>query len=128
MAASSVVRPCIRCGEPTDRGSRCPAHQRPRPHQPPPEQRGYDQAWRKLSRQARQLQPYCSTCGSNQRLSVDHSPAAWAKVERGGKLTLADFAAGLLSVECLPCNIAKGHARGSDVHRAGQSLDNPPGD
>lgn len=63
------------------------------------------------------MQPWCSTCGSREQLTVDHSAAAWSKVERGGKLTLADFAAGLLSVECLKCNVGKGNARGATVER-----------
>lgn len=63
------------------------------------------------------MQPWCSTCGSRDQLTVDHTPGAWQKRERGDRLTLADFAAGLLSVECLQCNVAKGHARGSAVER-----------
>lgn len=117
MAASSLLRPCLHCGEPTNRGSRCPSHRRNATGKPSPQQRGYDAAWRRLSRQARSRQPWCSTCGTGERLTVDHSPGAWQKIADGHRLSLADFTAGLLAVECIRCNVAKGHARGAAVER-----------
>jgi hypothetical protein len=50
-------------------------------------------------------------------LAVDHTPAAWAKVQAGKRLALKDFGSGLLSVECLRCNVAKGVARGENRSR-----------
>jgi Resolvase, N terminal domain len=54
-------------------------------------------------------------------LTVDHTPAAWAAVQAGKRLTLRDFENGLLSVLCHRCNVEAGHARGSNVSHAGWS-------
>ena len=62
---------CIECGEPTP-GSRCPDHELPRPVKASREARGYDSAWRRLSIRARELQPWCSTCGATEDLTADH--------------------------------------------------------
>jgi hypothetical protein len=71
------------------------------------------------------MQPWCPACrtpGSpDNPLTVDHTPAAWAAVEAGRRLTLKDFENGLLSVLCLRCNVAAGRARGSNVTHAGPS-------
>jgi len=112
-----LPRPCLVCGEPSPE-SRCKAHKL-RTHTKPRSrhERGYTSAWDRLSKQARRIQPWCSDCGATERLSVDHTPASWQKVAEGKALTLQDFADGLLSVRCLPCNIAAGHARGNNVTR-----------
>jgi hypothetical protein len=70
-----------------------------------------------LSRVARKQQPWCSTCFApdtvENPLGLDHSPEAWAKIASGKRLTLRDFETGLLSVECMRHNVAKGDARGA---------------
>lgn len=82
------------CAEPSLE-SRCPLH----PHEPRKkagrEKRGYDDAWRKLSQRARDLQPWCSACGTSEDLTADH--LQWPA------RTLRD-----VDVLCRPCNAAKG--------------------
>jgi 5-methylcytosine-specific restriction protein A len=115
-----LTKPCIACGEDAVPGqSRCTDCRLPRTPRASSTARGYPAWWTRLSEQARKLQPWCSTCGRAERpLTVDHTPQAWAKVQAGKRLTLKDFAAGLLSVECLQCNVDKGHARGSGISRS----------
>jgi excisionase family DNA binding protein len=61
-------------------------------------QKGYGASWQRLSRLARQRQPWCTFCGSTQDLVADHiNPAT-----RGRPLTLAD-----VQVLCRRCNGAK---------------------
>lgn len=86
-------------------------------HRPAPRPEVIQLGGNGLSARARQLQPWCSTCGSPDNLTVDHTPAAWAKVQAGKRLTLRDFENGLLSVQCLRHNVALGHARGGSVTR-----------
>jgi hypothetical protein len=117
----ALLKPCYidACGALSEK-ARCPEH---RPKHPTKDRkaRGYGHWWESLSRQARELQPWCSTCltpGTHTNpLTVDHTPAAWAKVQAGKRLTLKDFGLGLLSVECLRCNVGKGAARGESVDR-----------
>lgn len=61
------------CGEPA-LTSRCDLHPRPstKEHKTGREARGYDDAWRKLSIRARELQPWCSRCGTSEDLTADH--------------------------------------------------------
>lgn len=59
------------CGEPSPE-SRCPLHPHLQPKKRSREERGYDDAWRKLSQRARELQPWCSTCGATEDLTADH--------------------------------------------------------
>lgn len=106
------LKPCIVCGEPSDR-SRCPEH-RPKYAKPPREQRGYDAAWIKLSRRARKLQPFCLDCGSTEDLQGDHTPEAWTRKAAGKAIRLQDIA-----VRCGPCNRNAGAARGNAVTRGG---------
>jgi 5-methylcytosine-specific restriction enzyme A len=64
-------------------------------------QRGYDRHWRKLSEQARRVQPYCSVSGcTSDDLTVDHiDPSTRGKPG----LTLAD-----VQVLCRFHNASKG--------------------
>lgn len=59
------------CGEPSPT-SRCSAHEYKRPSKISPNRRGYNYAWRKLSERARELQPWCSVCGTSEDLTTDH--------------------------------------------------------
>lgn len=71
--------------------------------------RGYDAAWTRLSKRARRLQPFCSDCGREDKLSTDHSPRAWARRDAGLPVRLED-----VDVVCLACNGDRGPARGPD--------------
>ena len=63
------------------------------------------------------MQPFCLDCGSDQELTLDHTPAAWQKLAEGARLTIRDVAVGLLDVRCQPCNQGRGAARGANVAR-----------
>jgi 5-methylcytosine-specific restriction protein A len=95
--------PCIVCGEPSPR-TRCNQHDLSNPTYNPnratPRERGYDTtAWRKLSKKAREAQPWCSECGTTQDLTTDHL--------RWPARTLRD-----VQVLCRTHNSAKGAAEG----------------
>lgn len=106
-----MLSPCIECGEPIE-GSRCTDHQAvvertyARASKAPPEARGYDRAWRVLSKRARRLQLWCLDCGSDRDLTADHSPEAWRRRERGLPIRLSD-----VDVVCRSCNVDRGPAR-----------------
>lgn len=119
--------PCVDCGELTA-GTRCPACLERRaavrevrlPNRYP-EAQGYNYAWRKLSRRARKLQPFCSDCGTASNLECDHSPAAWERVEAGKPLRLED-----VDVVCHRCNVKRGAARGPGAEaRAAREAKDP---
>jgi 5-methylcytosine-specific restriction enzyme A len=99
-----TLRPCLDCGTPSP-GPRCTEHTTKA--KGTNTQRGYDNRWRRLSRQARRLQPWCSDCGSVTDLECDHSPEAWAARATGKRITLA-----MVDVVCGDCNRARGAARG----------------
>ena len=101
-----TLRPCLDCGEPSER-ARCPDHTVDR--KPSKLERGYDGAWKRLSKRARRLQPFCSDCGATSDLQGDHSPQAWQRHAEGKPIRLVD-----VDVVCGPCNRARGAARGSD--------------
>ena len=67
-----LKRPCVACGDPIDKGSRCsdcrPKRSAPATHHPLLS----TYRWRKLSKRLRKASPQCETCGSTQQLSVDH--------------------------------------------------------
>lgn len=58
------------CGEPSHT-SRCDQHTY-KYRKSSRQARGYDEAWTRLSRRARQLQPWCSQCGTTEDLTADH--------------------------------------------------------
>lgn len=89
-------RQCIECGRVTD-ASRCQAHRLP-DRRPSPAARGYDDQWRKLSREARSLQPWCSDCGATTDLTADHL--------RWPARSLDD-----VDVVCRACNSRRGPVR-----------------
>ena len=116
-----LLKPCYvdDCGELSEQ-ARCPAH---RPSQTKGRKaRGYPWWWQKLSRTSVALQGFCSTCQTpgepGNPLTLDHSAEAWRQVEAGKRLTMKDVANGLLSVQCMRCNIRLGNARGHNVTRA----------
>lgn len=111
----TILQPCLDCGELSDR-NRCEMH---RPvHAPKADGtvRGYDWNWKRLSRRARRIQPWCSTCGATEDLTGDHSEQAWQRKEQGLPIRLED-----VDVLCRPCNSAKGSARPT-----GEGADGPP--
>lgn len=101
-----MLRPCLVCGEPTS-GSRCVEHARV-DVKASARDRGYDTAHDKLSRQARQLQPFCTDCGRSDDLQLHHLPIAWERKGQGKRIRLVD-----VEVLCGPCNRGRGPARTS---------------
>jgi 5-methylcytosine-specific restriction enzyme A len=100
-----TLKPYVSCGELSDQ-SRCPEH-RPQQVKASAASRGYDNAWTRLSRKARKLQPFCLDCGSTEDLQADHSPEAWRRKAAGKTIRLRD-----IDVVCGPCNRRRGAARG----------------
>jgi hypothetical protein len=83
------------CGNLTEYPPRCDEHST---HPAPPggyvfPKARYDRAWKKLSAQLRAEQPWCSMCGSNVDLTVDH--------------VLPGTTDGGVMVLCRPCNSRK---------------------
>lgn len=72
---------------------RCPDHARPNTAA-----RGYGSAWQSLSREARDLQPWCTDCGAEDDLTADHL--------RWPATSLDD-----VEVVCRPCNSRRGKLR-----------------
>ena len=103
------MKPCLTCQTPTER-SYCDEHA-PKPwrhREGSARARGYSSAWDKLSRRARRLQPFCSDCGSQHDLQLDHTERTWQRYEQGKVVRLKDTG----GVVCGPCNRARGAARG----------------
>lgn len=73
-------------------------------------QRGYGYRWEKLSKRARELQPFCSDCGRTDTLTGDHSTEAWKRHDAGLPIRLKD-----IDVVCRQCNTDRGAARGIDA-------------
>jgi 5-methylcytosine-specific restriction protein A len=93
------LKPCSSCGI-LVRASRC--NQCTRLHQarnPRRRHNKYDYEWQKLSRLARELQPWCTKCGTNKDLTADHI----LSIANGGLNTLDN-----ISVLCRKCNSSKG--------------------
>jgi 5-methylcytosine-specific restriction endonuclease McrA len=95
-----TLRPCLDCGGPCT-GTRCPDC-RPPDTKASARDRGYRTAWDKLSRRARKLQPWCTSCGAVDDLTLDHiipisvEPELALAVENG-------------QVLCRPCNGRRGN-------------------
>lgn len=105
------MRPCLGCGVPVaienkNAGARCidcdTARKKqgsgPRTHVLSSVRRGYDHAWRRLSKEARRLQPWCMDCGATEDLTADHL--------RWPARSLAD-----VEVTCRSCNSKRGALR-----------------
>lgn len=107
-----MLRPCLSCGELTE-GSRCEScaaavariAERGVSAKYSTE-RGYNGAWKRLSRKARQLQPFCLDCGTRENLTCDHLPIAWYRRAHGLSVRLQD-----IEVVCDSCNRKRGNAR-----------------
>lgn len=115
-----TMRPCIECGEPSN-NERCDEHKlrgKDKPnggrHILSARERGYDNAWRRLSEKARKLQPFCSDCGATTDLQTDHSEEAWKRKAAGKAIRLCD-----VDVVCGPCNRRRGAARESSKPKVG---------
>ena len=117
------MSPCLSCGEltkpnPLSRCEECStAFHRVQPAREhvattSARSRGYDSRWRRLSEQARKLQPFCSDCGALTDLQGDHSPEAWKRKERGLAIRLQD-----IDVVCGRCNRKRGAARGERANK-----------
>lgn len=102
-----TMSPCLTCGQPCT-GPRCTEHT------VDATLRGYDASWKRLSKRARRLQPFCQTCGSTEDLQCDHTPEAWARKAAGKTIRLSD-----VQVLCGPCNRDAGAARGPSATRGG---------
>lgn len=102
---SDPLKPCLDCGLP-GASTRCADCESERPKLPSTgrksglsaTRRGYDTSWRRLSKKAISLQPWCTECGTDQDLTGDHL--------RWPARSLEDVA-----VLCRPCNSAKGAIR-----------------
>lgn len=107
-----LLKPCLSCSQPTT-GTRCPEHRVTRKRKRgSATARGYDSRHARLSRRARELQPFCEDCGATTDLQADHSPEAWRRRAEGKAVRLCD-----ISVVCGSCNRARGAARGDSVTR-----------
>lgn len=93
--------PCLYCGV-ISRGSMCrDCSNAIAARDPKRKERNkqYDHEWNKLSRLARQIQPWCSRCGSNMDLTADHI----LSLANGGSNILEN-----IMVLCRKCNSSKG--------------------
>lgn len=109
---------CSKCGEPYDRDYRHSAMCSECRESPDREgtaraqlAEAYDYQWRVLSKRARRIQSFCSDCNTTTDLTVDHTPSAWARYERGLPIRLQD-----VDVVCRSCNAARGAARGPNAN------------
>lgn len=110
-----VYRVCGECGAPYEGtpGGRATCtgctgpEDRARPGRGTTHRRGYGARWERLSKRARALQPFCLDCGTTENLTADHTPTAWERFDSGKSIRLQD-----IDVVCLPCNVARGPARG----------------
>jgi len=91
--------PCLYCGV-LSRGSACKQCLNAiQSRDPKRKNRKYDYEWNKLSKLARQIQPWCSRCGSKKDLTADHI----LSIANGGQNTLEN-----IMVLCRKCNSSKG--------------------
>lgn len=98
-----MKKPCLVCGVLADK-PRCPIcnkkYQRLKStSRPSRADRGYDANWKRLSKQLRLLQPYCSICKATKDLTVDHI----IPLSKGGSTVGSN-----LQVLCRRCNSSKG--------------------
>ena len=104
-----ALKLCVVCGEPSTT-SRCNLHRPQQPNKTSRHDRGYTDAWARLSTRARRIQPWCTDCGTTHHLTVDHSPQAWDRHAAGQPIRLDD-----IDVVCTPCNNRRGAARGPNA-------------
>lgn len=77
-------------------------------------ERGYDNAWLRLSARARKRQPFCLDCGATDDLTTDHSAEAWRRKAEGKVIRLKD-----VDVVCRRCNSERGDPMESARHPRG---------
>lgn len=77
-------------------------------------ERGYDNAWIRLSERARKRQPFCLDCGATDDLTTDHSAEAWRRKAAGKSIRLKD-----VDVVCRRCNSERGDPMESPRHPRG---------
>lgn len=94
------MKPCISCGEPSIE-SRCDEHKIER--KPQPWTIRDTNRWQRLSRRLRRMQPWCSSCGAEDGLSVDHI----VPLAHGGD----PFDVTNLQILCQSCNSTKATKR-----------------
>ena len=94
----AMPRPCVDCSV-VVRATRCLECSRKKERsRVRREQRGYDSAWRALSKTMRAAQPWCSKCRSTRDLTLDHI----IPLARGGTND-----PGNAQVLCRRCNSSK---------------------
>lgn len=108
VSGEQMFRPCLDCGCPVSsranmgaRCEECAKQRRPLPPQeckPSSSRRGYGCGWRRLSREARRVHPFCMDCGTAEDLTADHL--------RWPARSLAD-----VEVVCRSCNSKRGALR-----------------
>lgn len=102
------MKPCLKCGTLMAKDGACETCAwRPGIPSLSKAERGYDAAWRRLSKRARKKQPFCARCGTVNDLQCDHTPQAWERWKRGLPIRLED-----VQVLCGRCNREEGPARG----------------
>lgn len=106
------LKPCILCGEPSPR-SRCPDHQNHKSSAGRHAVHLNNTRWKKLSRKLRRMQPFCSTCGAREDLTVDHIVPLTERPDLAYDLDNLD-------ILCRSCNSAKDAHLGGWGKRAGQ--------
>lgn len=104
---------CLSCGQPS-KATHCAGCSRARAHGDTTT-RGYGASWQRLSRRARRLQPWCSTCGAVEDLTTDHL--------RWPATTLAD-----VQVLCRGCNSRKSAGNLGTHPHTGSSAMTPQAD
>lgn len=103
---------CLVCGDVTEPDQfQCPEHIRARlaarrEAKGSTREQGRAGLWMKLSKRARQMQPFCTDCGATWNLQADHLPSAWLRWERRLPIRLED-----VEVTCGPCNIKRGSSK-----------------
>ncbi|WP_051406780.1 HNH endonuclease [Nocardia sp. CNY236] len=106
-----TLRPCLECGEPSE-AARCPDHARTDDRVRDRDHVHWNGArWKRLSRRLRQIQPWCTSCGATDELTVDHIEPVCARPDLAYEL-------GNLQVLCKRCNSRKG-TRGIAPARVG---------
>ncbi|WP_457160644.1 HNH endonuclease signature motif containing protein [Mycobacteroides abscessus] len=105
-----VARPCLGCGDLIDTGSRCTdcTPKDTRRNRGPGRSQG-DWKWRQLSKRLRKESPFCETCGSTGRLTVDHIIPVSEVPELAHEIAN-------LRVLCHSCNSCRGN-RVTDIER-----------
>ncbi|MBF6328510.1 HNH endonuclease [Nocardia transvalensis] len=106
-----TLRPCLDCGEPSD-AARCPEHARKDDRVRDRNHVHWNGArWKRLSARLRRMQPWCSSCGATDRLTVDHITPVSERPDLA-------YEVNNLQVLCGRCNSRKG-GRGIAPGRGG---------